>query len=820
MNKKLKHSYSLFIFGLFILTFSFISFLFISLLTSSAFANSVADSTSLIMPSIENINLTYSSFQLLNSHYFSSLPLKNSMLKELIFASSQNKVIITTTEGKILKLNVIAVDLDKEDKIKFLYLPPFNSSGLFLAKPGIYNTFVIATDGKNYTYLPIKIIVNPKQELPTIVAPEIQYFKEGENATLEYYVYPKDARVELYGFFKKKNKYINYNSSGSYYQTIVACLHSCVKKKIKIFVEDVNLPPKIELKKHEFFLSDFFEFHKFLKIYDPDNNFVKYKYSISLDQAFKLIREFNFNALMESMNYNEKADHQQIKQKGKFNTNLIYLPITLKVFATDGLSDVNKNYTVNLVLDEKGYNFLKSLLSVDVLTLKEFEHFNFSIIRPTHFDELKLVKALSFGANLNVSIDDSFEKQNNQHYFVTSYIPDIVAHDNVIPFIRPSKNIYLVLIFGVNNFSNYDNNVMRSVFNYFLNNYNFGFDLNTFNNESKNYFLDSSPIFVKILKLKVYDVNNLPELHAPKDERGRYIFVFREGELLRFNISDKDSDFVKVYLRFKKKPSCLIKYNQRIPYDCVNNQSAFPVKIILDDYFDKREYEGIIYIKDNLTKTKLAKQNYYVQEGKCIRIPLDNEKTFDYKSSVDLELRFNCINHQSQDINCNTKKSQRKYLKFGRHYNFTIQNVLFNINLNDSKKANMEICPNYEFIAHPNKYGAINLQLLFNFDHQFKSSQNINVFVYDVNRKPKVELKILKKYIDENNQKHLIIKKVVKDLDNDTIKSYFIIDGRKIENDVMQIIYVYKIPKIKIIVEELNEAMRIKNKYNYEFNVW
>lgn len=165
---------------------------------------------------------------------------------------SSNMLRVEKIEGNLIRLQPDAYDPDG-DKIIYTFTKPFDNDGEWQTVEGDAGEYVItitASDGKLSTSEDILVIVKPTNKAPIIECPDKLSFKETNTVEINCTVTDpegKEVIVTYSGWMNSVEKKTTYDDAGKYDVTITAKDgEKTTIKNLKIIIENVNRPPKVE----------------------------------------------------------------------------------------------------------------------------------------------------------------------------------------------------------------------------------------------------------------------------------------------------------------------------------------------------------------------------------------------------------------------------------------------------------------------------------------------------------------------------------------------------------------------------------------------
>lgn len=162
----------------------------------------------------------------------------------------QSLATITVNEQETVDLNIQASDPD-EDEISIEYPSQFSEDGTWKTTSediGTYNLKAVVTDGENEVTVPVNVVVEDVDRMPTIEPIEDITVKEGETVTLPVNMSDPDSEdleIEVISDLMNSTEYtIDYNDAGEHdVKVSVSDGNSTVSETLTVTVENSNRPP-------------------------------------------------------------------------------------------------------------------------------------------------------------------------------------------------------------------------------------------------------------------------------------------------------------------------------------------------------------------------------------------------------------------------------------------------------------------------------------------------------------------------------------------------------------------------------------------------
>ncbi|AJF61875.1 TPA: hypothetical protein HA239_02220 [Candidatus Woesearchaeota archaeon] len=157
---------------------------------------------------------------------------------------------ITVTEGEVVDLKPAVWDPD-DDLVEVSFTSPFDANGEWETEAGdagFYSSIVTATDNKgSLVTMQVTIRVLPLNTPPTIAAPDVQEFNEGDFIALEVDAVDREGDevvVTYSGWMRARRYQSTFDDAGEHKVTIKADDgFNIVTKEITVIVKDVNRKP-------------------------------------------------------------------------------------------------------------------------------------------------------------------------------------------------------------------------------------------------------------------------------------------------------------------------------------------------------------------------------------------------------------------------------------------------------------------------------------------------------------------------------------------------------------------------------------------------
>ena len=142
-----------------------------------------------------------------------------------------------------------------------------------------------------------------------------------------------------------------------------------------------------------------------------------------------------------------------------------------------------------------------------------------------------------------------------------------------------------------------------------------------------------------------------------------------------------------------------------------------------------------------------------------------------------------------------TYENNNKTYDFGRikiDYNEEKKNAIKNA------KLSFDISPTFDAVRNKTK---LSMNIKGTFYNGATKHFNFNYSIINNDRKPYARVSSSFKFM-QNNEKVLTLKKEVFDPDNDTVTSYFIVDGKRINGDVVKIHFYTSLPVVQLYIAD------------------